>query len=90
VTARPGRVGWQNISMDNRYINWYVHQKNEWEGIQASATTAATKKYANVHEIGDIVTKQIQQKVWIAVPKIYFYILLLAACTFLWIENKLS
>jgi hypothetical protein len=90
VIARPGNAGWQSISVDNHIVNWYVHRKNEWESIQASVKMTVTKKYADKHIIGDNVTKQIQQKVWIAVPKIYFYILLLAACTFLWIENKLS
>jgi hypothetical protein len=56
--------------------------------VQATDKIIATKKYAASHKISDIVTKQIQQKVRIDVPKIYFYILLLAACTFLWIETK--
>jgi hypothetical protein len=61
----------------------YTYAQKDWKTVQDAEKLSATKKYANTHKIGDIVTKQIQQKVRIDVPKIYFYILLLVACTFL-------
>ncbi|MBB3968863.1 hypothetical protein [Mucilaginibacter phyllosphaerae] len=81
---RPAKPGWQTLQSNN----WYAYTKQSWAVMQASAKLSATKKYAKAHQINSIVTKQIQQKMRIDVPKIYFYILLLAACTFLWAEIK--
>ncbi|RYU86834.1 hypothetical protein EWM62_16920 [Mucilaginibacter terrigena] len=86
----PATVGWQNVEQNGMQNSWYAYAKNDWAAVQATGRISATKKYADVHKITDIVTKQIQQKVRIDVPKIYFYILLLAACTFLWVETKFS
>ncbi|MET3981276.1 hypothetical protein ABIB62_003798 [Mucilaginibacter sp. UYP25] len=80
----PKAAGWQTLQGKS----WYAYARQDWEAVQAVQKLSATEKYANTHEISGIVTKQIQQKVRIDVPKIYFYILLLAACTFLWVEAK--
>lgn len=86
----PSSIGWQVVSQGGKTGWWYTYSKNDWKTIQATDKLAATTKYAGEHTNPAIVTKQIQQKVKIAVPKIYFYILLLLACTFLWIETKFS
>ncbi|QHS55482.1 hypothetical protein GWR56_07995 [Mucilaginibacter sp. 14171R-50] len=86
----PPSAGWQNMEENGRLSAWYAYAENNWKAVQAADKISATKKYAGEHKITDIVTKQIHQKVRIEVPKIYFYILLLAACTFLWVEAKLS
>jgi hypothetical protein len=90
ATYRPTTAGWQNLKQGDEASNWYVYSRQDWHAIQAVGKLSVTNKYAGTHKISDIVTKQIQQKVRIDVPKIYFYILLLAACTFLWIETKFS
>lgn len=90
ATYRPPTAGWQNLKQGDEASNWYVYSRHDWQAIQAAGKLSATNKYAGTHKISDIVTKQIQQKVRIDVPKIYFYVLLLAACTFLWIETKLA
>jgi hypothetical protein len=84
----PQAAGWQSLKQNDQASSWYTYARQDWKTAQDADKIAATKKYANTHKIGDIVTKQIQQKVRIDVPKIYFYILLLVACTFLWIETK--
>lgn len=86
----PARSGWQSLVQNGKTEWWYAHDKTDWEGVQAAAKIAATATYARENQPGHIVTKQIHQKLRIEVPKIYFYILLLAACTFLWVEKKLS
>jgi hypothetical protein len=86
----PQTVGWQSLKQNDQASSWYTYARQDWKTVQDADKLSATKKYANTHKIGDIVTKQIQQKVRIDVPKIYFYILLLVACTFLWIETKFS
>jgi hypothetical protein len=83
-------AGWQSLKQNDQASSWYAYARQDWKTVQDADKLSTTKKYANTHKIGDIVTKQIQQKVRIDVPKIYFYILLLVACTFLWIETKFS
>ncbi len=90
VNYQPTQSGWQSFTQNGKTEWWYAHNKNDWEGVQATAKIAATTKYARENQPGRIVTKQIQQKLRIEVPKIYFYILLLAALTFLWVERKLA
>jgi hypothetical protein len=87
---RSPAAGWQNLKQGDKPGNWFAYAQNEWKTLQSAERITATKKYAYLHPNNQIVTKQIQQKVGIAIPKIYFYILLLAASTFLWIETKLS
>lgn len=86
-TTEPG---WQTLQSGNNNTYWYAYAANQWTGIQTSENLAATKAYAISHPATSIVTKPIQEIVRINVPKIYFYVLLLAACTFLWIETKVS
>ncbi|WP_454801545.1 hypothetical protein [Mucilaginibacter phyllosphaerae] len=80
----PAKPGWQTVQANS----FYVYANRDWQTVQAADKLSATENYAQLHKISPIVTKQIQQKVRIDVPKIYFYILLLAACTFLWAETK--
>ncbi|TFF38000.1 hypothetical protein [Mucilaginibacter psychrotolerans] len=84
----PKEAGWQSLRHDNITDWFYAWPQTEWKGVQAAAKTAATQQYAAGHTPGSIVTKQIHQKLRIEVPKIYFYILLLVACAFLWVERK--
>lgn len=86
----PSTEGWQSISKNKDVSWWYTHPKTDWTLIQASAKIASTREYENEYAKPGIVTKQIQGIVQIDIPKIYFYILLLAAFTFLWIETKFS
>ena len=82
----PAAPGWQNMQNNS----WFVFGPQDWQAQQAASKLSATKIYASSHKIRAIVTKAIQQKVQFKVPKVYFYILLLAACTFLWAETKFS
>lgn len=86
----PTEAGWQSVREGNATDWFYAWPQTEWKGVQAAANVAATQQYAASHQSGSIVTKQIHQKLRIEVPKIYFYILLLAAFVFLWVERKLS
>lgn len=90
ATYRPQSAGWQNVKQGEKISSWFAYTQNDWKTLRSAEKLAATTQYATLHPNSQIVTKQIQQKVRIDVPKIYFYILLLAACTFLWIETKLS
>lgn len=85
-----GQPGWQSFTKNGKTEWWYAYDKGDWKALQAAEKIAATAQYATENKRAAIVTKQIHQKIRIEVPKIYFYILLLAAFTFLWVEKKLS
>ncbi|RFZ83302.1 hypothetical protein DYU05_14300 [Mucilaginibacter terrenus] len=86
----PAAAGWHQADIDGLKSWVYTYGARSWAGIAAAEHIRGTYRYVSEHTAANLVTKQIHQKVWMTVPKLYFYILLLAACTFLWIENKFS
>lgn len=86
----PAAVGWHNIKQNNGQADWwYVYGKEDWKSAKAMEKMAATRRYAGANTMNSFVTKQIHKKVRIEVPKIYFYLLLLAAWAYLWAEAKI-
>jgi hypothetical protein len=89
VTYRPQAPGWQSIKQANGLLNWfYIYKDDNWKIIRTLKTLADTKAYITKNAISANVTKQIHEKVTIAVSKIYFYVLLLIAFVYLWVEAK--
>jgi len=89
VNYWPQVAGWQSIKQSNGTLNWfYVYNYEEWKTIRALKKQADTKAYIASNVINSNVTKQIHEKATIAVSKIYFYVLLLMACAFLWLEAR--
>lgn len=87
----PSFAGWHSVKQDNgQPAWWYVYGDKEWQGVRASGRLAATSEYAKTNSADTSVTKQIHEKEQFDVPKIYFYMLLLGACVFLWVEGKLK
>jgi hypothetical protein len=88
-TFWPAISGWHSAKQDNGQAAWwYAYDDNEWRGVKAFKKLAATRHYAETYDANISVTKAIHKKAKIAVPKIYFYLLLLLAVTFLWVEGK--
>lgn len=86
----PATIGWHSIKQNNGQAHWwYVYGKSDWQSVKAAEKLAATSHYASANPVNSFVTKQIHEKVRIEVPKIYFYLLLLAACSYLWVEAKI-
>jgi hypothetical protein len=86
----PAKVGWHSIKQNNGQSQWYyVYSKNDWLSVKAAERLAATSRYVSENRANSFVTKHIHEKVRIEVPKIYFYLLLLAACAYLWAEAKI-
>jgi len=91
VTYWPSKFGWhQTIMPDNVPAWWYVYQKNDWKSIKNLKKIADTKKYSDNRGIIATTGKQTGAGARIEVPKAIFYIILLAACTFLWVEHRLT
>lgn len=89
ATYWPGSMGWQSVKQNNGVsTSWYVYKNDDWESIRTLKKQADTKVYIAKNAIVNNVTKQIHEKVTIAVSKVYFYGLLLMACVFLWVEAK--
>lgn len=85
----PSVAGWQTVAQNNGMAAWwYAFDTHDWQRVKAAEKITATRRYAAENARPDSVTKQIHEKMQIAVPKIYFYLLLLIACTFLWVEGK--
>ncbi|WP_426670860.1 hypothetical protein ACPPVU_06420 [Mucilaginibacter sp. McL0603] len=85
----PSSTGWHSILQKNgKSAWWYVYGKDNWKGVKASEKISATRFYAIAKAVNTSVTKAIHKKVRIEVPKIYFYVMLLMACTYLWVERK--
>jgi hypothetical protein len=85
----PSIADWHSVSQKSGTpARWYVYGKDDWKVVKASEKIAATRFYAKASAVNASVTKAIHKKVQIEVPKIYFYLLLLVACTYLWVERK--
>ena len=81
--------GWHAIQHSGGTSGWiYIYNTTDWTTMRAANKISETKKYIS-GLLPTAVTKQIQRKVEIEVPKLYFYILLLLCCTFLWVEGKM-
>ncbi|WP_342645880.1 hypothetical protein [Mucilaginibacter sp. CSA2-8R] len=91
LTYWPQNAGWQTVKINkNTAIDWFVHEKRSWESLRKLKRMTATQNFvANQHKTLTV-TKQIQQYRQKEVSKIYFYLLLLIACTFLWVERKFA
>lgn len=87
-TYWPETPGWQQSMAEGKAFWWFAWPKGSWASIVAAEKLKATAAYAAAHPATAIVTKQIQDFERTSVPKIYFYILLLVALSFLWAEAK--
>ncbi|HEY9000337.1 MAG TPA: hypothetical protein VIM89_03210 [Mucilaginibacter sp.] len=86
----PATTGWHNVKQNNGRVQWYyVYGKDDWKYAKITEKLAATRYYVSTNPANGFVTKQIHEKVRIEVPKIYFYLLLLASCAYLWVEAKI-
>jgi hypothetical protein len=88
ATYWPSATGWHSVKQSNGQPEWwYVYGDNEWSSVKAAEKLSATANYEKNYS-DQSVTKQIHKKAQIDVPKIYFYLLLLLACGYLWVEGK--
>jgi hypothetical protein len=91
ITHWPQKPGWQTAKINNSSaIDWFVHEKDSWNTLRKLKRMTATHNFAANQHKTFTVTKQIQQSVQKEVSKIYFYLLLLLASTFLWVERKFA
>jgi hypothetical protein len=88
-TYFPEKQGWQTANTNNDTpFWWYNGAKNDWKSIQLLKKITESQTFAKKQAKKATVTKQIQQTIKIEIPKIWFYLILLSSCTFLWTERK--
>jgi len=91
MTYWPRTAGWQHTVIPGMAnYDWYTYRENDWQGIKNLKKIADTKKYSDNRATITTPGKQTKIKAPVEVPKLFFYILLLAACTYLWAEQKMA
>jgi hypothetical protein len=88
-TYFPKKQGWQMANINNSTPYWWYNDtKLQWKSLKQLQNITTINDFVKKQVQISSVTKQIQQMVKIEVPKIWFYLILLASCTFLWTERK--
>lgn len=91
MTHWAQKPGWQTAKINNSSaISWFVYEKDSWNSLRKLKKINSMQNFAAKQHKDHTVTKQIQQSIQKEVSKVYFYILLLIACTFLWVERKFA
>jgi hypothetical protein len=90
-TYWPAHAGWQQTNAGSGTAAWwYVYQKTDWPSLKNNRKIEYTKRYISAHIPNLTETKHLLDTKRIEVPKLYFYLVFLASCTFLWVERKLT
>ena len=89
-TYYPEKWGWQQlIGLNGSVFYWFAWNPNDWQNVQATEKMIATKRMALQHQS---LVKDGSEKVITtereAFPKIYFFILFVVSCGYLWLERK--
>ena len=87
----PAQPGWQSFQSESTDTNWfYVFDEKAWKGVKASEKLKNTK--VSIERSSENITteKGAIQVYEDTILPIWFYILFLLCCTYLWLEVKLS
>jgi hypothetical protein len=85
----PRKQGWQSgIQLNGDPWYWYAYGKQDWKTVRATAKTLLTGQKAAENRLTGETSVQpaVSQKV--AINKIWFFIIFLICCGYLWFENK--
>jgi hypothetical protein len=89
-TFWPTKAGWQpTIQLNGSTFWWYAFDKNDWKTVGAFNKTTRTKEYASSNYPAATSGKRLDNEQQTEFPKIYFFLLLLICCGYLWFENKI-
>ncbi|HQS50270.1 MAG: hypothetical protein B7X75_00330, partial [Sphingobacteriales bacterium 39-40-5] len=88
----PQKTGWQLLETGNSpdsVQSWfYVFNKNDWASVHAVEKIKNNRKFSE-----ESFTESNEQNISVRyyreeVPPVYFFILFLLSCTYLWLEAK--
>ena len=86
----PSEAGWQSIRSGNRESWLYVYDEKDWGSVRAAEKIEKTERFvgerrAKVQEAGNVV-----RTYRYTVAAIWWYVLLILSCAYLWVEAKLN
>jgi hypothetical protein len=85
------KAGWQTVAnMNDNTGDFYVFGANDWKNLKNLRKIFVTKAYAKENLLNYTEEQQKVYKISRQIPKFWFYLLLLIACSFLWAEAKFS
>lgn len=89
-TFWPLREGWQTFGLLNSDKGWlYVSGEKSWKGILAAEKSTNTRKVTQQARADNINEKGSFKTIKATVPAIWFYLLFILCCTYLWLEAKM-
>lgn len=86
----PTKAGWQKIRYGDKDTYWYVFEEKDWQSVRTHKKIQNTAKFINTNKYVPQQTGRVIRTYTYTIPAIYFYILFLIACSYLWIENRRS
>ncbi|WP_299288643.1 hypothetical protein [uncultured Mucilaginibacter sp.] len=90
ATFWPERSGWFPISTQNNTTDWvYIFENMSWKTVKAAEKIRRTRQYARQFSAKQQNSQHQQKEELVFVPPLWFYLLFLLSCTFLWVETKL-
>ncbi len=84
----PVKEGWQTgIGLNGKPFYWYAYPETDWQNVYASQKIIATQQYISSHlyqtkKTNNNLTERTE------FSKVYFFVLFLLCCGFLWAESK--
>ena len=89
-TYWPTKAGWQpTIQLNGGTFWWYAFDKNEWKSVETFDKITGTRQYAFSNISSSASFQAIEKRQETELPKIYFFLLFLICCGYLWLENKI-
>ena len=86
----PVQTGWQQLPVsDATPDRWYVYKKGDWQQMMEHQFTVATKKYASRYPVATSTALTGMQHAPFNTG-LYCLLVFLAACFFLWVEQKMG
>lgn len=86
----PSQPGWVIAGTGTNTTNLYVYNSSDWKYITAAENMAATALYVSQQSNSTANVEPSTSTEKTALPKIYFFIVLMVCCTFLWVEKKFN
>ena len=89
-TYWPVQTGWQTVQVNNSVKDIYVYDTADWKYISASEKINGTQLFVSNHVKQDAEDKTAAASIQEAIPKWYFFLVLIVCSTFLWVERKFN
>ncbi|RYY30080.1 MAG: hypothetical protein EOO04_05670 [Chitinophagaceae bacterium] len=85
----PQKKGWQQLrARDNMNKYWYVYSNDEWQQIRARQRIDVNRAFAAGNRANTVSADGVLIQQSRTVRKVYFFIIFIISCAYLWIEEK--